>query len=785
MDADRFDALSRSLSAIHSRRGTVRGVLAALVGGLLLPIADLEARARNSKQKRHGGKQRGQWRRGDPAGGSSRSQSKHRQPKGKSDWQRGVQSRAGTAACKAPGKPCTKAKQRKCCSRKCSSKGKCLCTSASQCTRPSSACQQVSCTKGQCVTQNKAANTPCPDEGTPNPCTNDVCNASGQCTHPAKTNGAPCPGGTCQSGQCKADATCSDTIKNGNESDVDCGGSCPTKCGNGKTCGGDGDCQSGHCCAGTCRECCSPNHCPSSTDCKTWSCPTNQCVSENENDGTDCQRQGGPGLCDDGECVAVECEPGTTCRDASCQGSKLTQSATCAANGTCPAKVEIECNDGNPCTDNLCAGGACQHPDKPDGESCNGGDTCCSGTCQTCCPGSTRPCYSGPNGTQGVGVCQAGEQTCQGNGTWGANCSGEVLPSDEVCDSLDNDCDGNTDGGDLCSVEHGTAACIGGECQLVSCDVGWADCEGGPNCETQLGTIDNCTGCGDVCNSKPHSQVTCDGTDCVYTCDAGWGDCNDDMSDGCETDLLDNDAHCGNCPTQCGAGETCENGSCQCRPGRDECGNVCCAPRKICLDAQTGTCVTGRGTCEVGANACDGSGLGTSCNGDPNCSCIQTVDGDTRCAVCVGDTTETCFCGMCTSDQECIDDFGSEAFCIDGAGSGCCPGGGGMCAKPCPTETPGACPAGADSCIRIAAGEPAIFCNGSVDCRCFPDTSGGIRCGKFVDGLWGCDQCETNGDCIDLLEREDTFCLQATSPSCTCNPGEKGICLIECPPLDS
>ena len=34
-----------------------------------------------------------------------------------------------------------------------------------------------------------------------------------------------CLGGDCSGGVCAA--TCTDTIKNGNESDVDCGGSCP------------------------------------------------------------------------------------------------------------------------------------------------------------------------------------------------------------------------------------------------------------------------------------------------------------------------------------------------------------------------------------------------------------------------------------------------------------------------------------------------------------------------------------------------------------------------------
>src|SRR5262249_41008150 len=49
-----------------------------------------------------------------------------------------------------------------------------------------------------------------------------------------------------------ATSTCTDTFKNGSETDVDCGGSCTTKCANGKVCVVNADCQSGNCVSGVC-----------------------------------------------------------------------------------------------------------------------------------------------------------------------------------------------------------------------------------------------------------------------------------------------------------------------------------------------------------------------------------------------------------------------------------------------------------------------------------------------------------------------------------------------------
>ena len=51
--------------------------------------------------------------------------------------------------------------------------------------------------------------------------------------------------------------------------------------------------------------------------------------------------------------------------------------------------------------------------------------------------GLSRPCGSD------VGICEQGVKRCE-NGVW-SSCTGIILPQEEVCDSLDNDCDGNVD----------------------------------------------------------------------------------------------------------------------------------------------------------------------------------------------------------------------------------------------------------------------------------------------------------------------------------------------------
>ena len=75
--------------------------------------------------------------------------------------------------------------------------------------------------------------------------------------------------------------SCTDGIRNGSESDVDCGGSCATKCGPGRSCFVASDCTSNVCTGGICQApTCSDgirNGTETDTDCGGGTCP--RCAS--------------------------------------------------------------------------------------------------------------------------------------------------------------------------------------------------------------------------------------------------------------------------------------------------------------------------------------------------------------------------------------------------------------------------------------------------------------------------------------------------------------------------
>ena len=167
-------------------------------------------------------------------------------------------------------------------------------------------------------------------------------------------------------------------------------------------------------------------------------------------------------------------------RDDDCDG--VMDEGVTNACGVCGEVPEEVCGDG---LDNDC--------DNKVDEGCGG----CTGD-------GSRACYTGPPGTEGIGICAYGSQVCDGE-FW-ETCKNDVLPGIEICDGLDNDCDGEVD--EQWAV--GSNAC--GYCEsLEICDTVDNDCDG----FTDEGLVNACGQClpvaqESVCDGKDDD---CDGSD--------------------------------------------------------------------------------------------------------------------------------------------------------------------------------------------------------------------------------------------------------------------------------
>lgn len=119
------------------------------------------------------------------------------------------------------------------------------------------------------------------------------------------------------------------------------------------------------------------------------------------------------------------------CRDGVTSPSATSSTAVCL-NQVLPSLEQCDLIDHD------CDG----DPKGPSEEVCDGIDNDCDGAIDEEMP--LEFCYEGPAHTVNQGVCSPGVRECV-RGSW--SCERQRLPAIEICNSLDDDCDGETDEG--------------------------------------------------------------------------------------------------------------------------------------------------------------------------------------------------------------------------------------------------------------------------------------------------------------------------------------------------
>jgi hypothetical protein len=226
------------------------------------------------------------------------------------------------------------------------------------------------------------------------------------------------------------------------------------------------------------------------------------------------------GTADEG--IAVTCYSGATgCRE---QGAFRCM-------GSCSTGTQR-------CVDGML--GACEGESLPAAESCTGdgaaADEDCDGQTDEGCEcrnGQRRTCYGGPAGTLGVGTCLAGNQTCVA-GAW-AGCVGSVEPDAESCANPGSDDDCNAVVDDVALLETTCAGALPG-----GCATGRWQCVGAAlACVTPQPVAEVCNQLDDDCDGTPDNGFNLNADEancgaCGMACAAGDACCTGE----CRTPLL-------------------------------------------------------------------------------------------------------------------------------------------------------------------------------------------------------------------------------------------------------
>ncbi|KAG5188084.1 hypothetical protein JKP88DRAFT_178424, partial [Tribonema minus] len=344
-------------------------------------------------------------------------------------------------------------------------------------------------------------------------------------------------------------------------------------------------------------------------------------------------------------------------------------------------------------------------PQTPTPEVCNGIDDNCDGSVDEGNPGGGGSCTVSGN----TGACQNGTKQCTG----GSVICVAQSPTPEVCNGIDDNCDGSVDegnpgGGGVCTVSSNVGACQSGVKQ----------CTGGTlTCNTQPPSPEVCNGIDDNCNGSVDEGNPGGGAAC--TVPSNNGVCRNGVQQCTGGSII--------CATQPPSDERCNGLDDNCNGSVDE-GNP--GGGGACNTGRPGACAAGTTQCAGGTIVCAGASPSTEiCNGiDDNCN--GSVDegnpgGGGACntgrpGACAAGTTQctggTIVCAGASPSAEICNNIDDNC---NGAVDENNPGGGAACN----TGRPGACARGTTQCtggtlVCIGPQPSPEVCGNGIDDNC-------------------------------------------------------------------